>query len=443
MEDTTLLEEEYRVKVLIAPDSFKGSLSAKELCGAIAEGIRRVYPGAELIDLPLADGGEGTTENLVHASGGKLVQARVSDPLGRTVQAAYGLLGEGGSVAGNASAAAGAGAGAVSDAGSRRFATANAATAGNSTGDGAGTRADSNAGSSRTAVIEVAQASGLTRLTAAERNPLIASSRGTGELIARALDAGCRRFIVGLGGSATNDGGAGLLQALGLRLLDASGAELPPGGAALARLARIDASALDPRLRECRVDAACDVANPLCGPDGASAVFGPQKGATPAIAAELDAALRRFGELIERERGIAVLQAPGAGAAGGIGAALLGFLGARMRSGIEMVLEAVGWERHLRGADLVITGEGKLDAQTLSGKVIAGVCKSAWQHGVPVVALCGGLDLTGAELERLGVAAAFSIVRGPCPLDQALDNAAPWAAAQAEQIMRLLLQLRP
>jgi glycerate kinase len=392
------------VKVLIAPDSFKGSLSAKELCAAIAEGIRRVHPEAEIIELPLADGGEGTTENLVHASGGKLVQVQASDPLGRQVQAAYGLLG-------------------IDD--------------GDGTAAAANADADAANGHGRTAVVEVAQASGLTRLTAAERNPLLASSRGTGELIAHALDAGCRRFIVGLGGSATNDGGAGLLQALGLRLLDADGAELPPGGQALARLARIDASALDPRLRECSVDAACDVANPLCGPDGASAVFGPQKGATPAMVAELDAALRRFGELIERERSIAVLQAPGAGAAGGIGAALLGFLGARMRSGIEMVLEAVGWERHLRGADLVITGEGKLDAQTLSGKVIAGVCKSARQHGVPVVALCGGLDLTGAELERLGVAAAFSIVRGPCPLEHALANAAPWAAAQAEQIMRL------
>jgi glycerate kinase len=398
------------VKVLIAPDSFKGSLSAKELCAAIAEGIRRVHPEAEIVELPLADGGEGTTENLVHASGGRLVQAQVSDPLGRQVKAAYGLLGDG-DAKGNG-------------AGSRLGDTANAnANAANDAGP--------------TAVVEVAQASGLTRLTAAERNPLLASSRGTGELIAHALDAGCRRFIVGLGGSATNDGGAGLLQALGLRLLDADGAELPPGGQALSRLARIDASALDPRLRECSVDAACDVANPLCGPDGASAIFGPQKGATPAMVAELDAALRRFGELIERETGIAVLQAPGAGAAGGIGAALLGFLGARMRSGIEMVLEAVGWERHLHGADLVITGEGKLDAQTLSGKVIAGVCKSARQHGVPVVALCGGLDLTVAELERLGVAAAFSIVRGPCPLEHALANAAPWAAAQAEQIMRL------
>lgn len=372
------------MKIIVAPDSFKGSISARALCAAVKQGILRVFPEAEVVELPLADGGEGTMENLVYASRGRKVEVEVTGPLGNRVTAAYGVLGDG-----------------------------------------------------RTAVIEMAQASGLPLVPAAERNPLVATSYGTGELIAHALDAGFRRFIVGLGGSATNDGGAGMLQALGLALLDESGRPLPPGGAALRRLHRIDASKLDARLRESSFEVACDVTNPLCGPQGASAVFGPQKGATPEMVAVLDEALRHYGECIRRERGIDVLDAPGAGAAGGMGAALLGFLNARMRSGIEMVLEESGWMRHLAGADLIVTGEGKLDAQTLSGKVIAGVCRSAREHGIPVAALCGAMELSGGDMDRLGLAAAFSIAKGPCRLEDAIGHAAEWAADQAEQMMRM------
>jgi glycerate kinase len=373
------------MKIIIAPDSFKGSISARALCASIKEGIARVFPQAETVELPLADGGEGTMENLVYASRGTKVDVTVTGPLGKPVRAAYGVLGDG-----------------------------------------------------RTVVIEMAQASGLPLVPPEERNPLVTTTYGTGELIAHALNAGYRRFIVALGGSATNDGGAGMMQALGLALLDAQGRPLPPGGAALKQLHRIDASGLDARLKESAFEVACDVSNPLCGPQGASAVFGPQKGATPEMVAVLDEALRHYGECIRRERGIDVIDAPGAGAAGGMGAALLGFLDARMRSGIDMVLEAVGWTNHLAGADLIITGEGKLDEQTLSGKVIAGVCRTARERGVPVAALCGAMALTGADMDRLGLSCAFSIVKGPCRLEDAMRLAPEWAADQAEQMMRML-----
>jgi len=372
------------MKIIIAPDSFKGSVSARELCAAVKKGILRILPDARVVELPLADGGEGTMENLIYATQGKKVAVQVTGPLGKPVNAAYGILGDG-----------------------------------------------------KTVIIEMAQASGLPLLSPEERNPLIATSYGTGELIAHALDAGYRRFIIGLGGSATNDGGAGMLEALGIRFYDKNGRPLERGGAALKQLHRLDAANLDPRIAEASFEVASDVSNPLCGPQGASYVFGPQKGATPEMVAELDAALYRYGECIRQERGIDVIHAPGAGAAGGMGAALLGFFNARMRSGIDMMLEAVDWPRHLAGTDLIITGEGKLDGQTLSGKVIAGVCRSARGQGIPVIALCGGMALSGEEMDRLGLNAAFSIVKGPCPLEEAVKRASDWAADQAEQIMRI------
>jgi glycerate kinase len=378
------------MKLIAAPDSFKGSLDARSLCAAIREGARRANPRAEVVEMPLADGGEGTVENLVYASRGRLVRVTVTGPLGRPVEAAYGILGDG-----------------------------------------------------QTAVIEMAQASGLPLVPEAERNPLVTTSRGTGELILHALDAGYRRFIIGLGGSATNDAGAGLLRALGLGLFDAAGRPLADGGGALRELHRVDDSQLDPRLAEACFDVACDVSNPLCGPQGASAVFGPQKGATPEMVRLLDEGLRRFGEETRKVRGIDVLEAPGAGAAGGMGAALLGYLGARMRSGIEMVLEAAGWESQLSGADLIVTGEGRLDGQTLSGKVIAGVCRSAAVRKIPVVALCGSMELSGADMERMGLAAAFPIVKGPCTLEEAFRSTAAWAADTSEQIVRLFSLSRP
>ncbi|WP_163859187.1 glycerate kinase [Paenibacillus elgii] len=372
------------MKIVIAPDSFKGSLSALQLCGAVSSGIRSVVPDANIVELPVADGGEGTVDSLVHACGGIRVEVQVRGPLGEPVTAVYGILKDG------------------------------------------------------TAVVEMAQASGLPLVSEARRNPFAASSYGTGELIRAALDRGCRQFLIGLGGSATNDGGVGMLEALGVRWYGADGVPLPSGGGALAGLAGFDASGMDPRLAECRFTAATDVRNPLCGPEGASAVFGPQKGATPDMTQALDRALRQWADVIRRQTGVDVLTLPGGGAAGGMGAGLHAFLGAQLRSGIDIVLEKAKFEAQLRDADLVITGEGRLDRQTLSGKAIAGICRKARDAGVPVVALCGSLELPAEQLDELGLTAAFSIVRKPCDLQEAVGCAAEWASGAAAQMMRLL-----
>jgi len=373
------------VKVVLAPDSFKGSISARDLCAALREGVLEVFPDAEVTELPLADGGEGTVEALVHATGGRLVERVVRDPLGRPVRAAYGVLGDG-----------------------------------------------------QTAVVEMAQASGLPLLAPHERNPLIADSFGTGQLIRDALAAGYRRFIIGLGGSATNDGGAGALRALGVRFLDEAGEELPPGGEALLRLARVDVTGLDPAVRASRFILASDVTNPLCGPNGASAVFGPQKGATPDMVAWLDAALLRFGKVLREATGLDVAALPGSGAAGGAGAGFMAVLGAEFRSGIEIVMEAVDFGGKIRGADWIVTGEGRLDEQTLSGKAVAGVCRLARTAGVPVIGICGSLALSTRQMEELGLAAAFSIVPGPCPTKEAMKRAGEMARGTMARVMRLI-----
>ena len=373
------------MKIILAPDSFKGSLSARALCAAMRRGIEAACPSAEIVEIPLADGGEGTMENLVHATQGTLVPVTVTGPLGTPVQAHYGILGD-----------------------------------------------------QQTAVIEMAQASGLTLIPPPQRNPLLAATYGTGELIRHALDAGYRRLIIGLGGSATNDGGAGMLRALGVSFFDEKGNALPDGGAALARLASLDDSRLDPRLQETAILIASDVTNPLCGPAGASAVFGPQKGATPAMVAELDRALNHFAEVVLQHKGLDIRTRSGGGAAGGTGAALLGFANATLRPGIEIVMEATRLHEHLQGADLVLTGEGSLDSQTLSGKVIAGVTRSARTHGgVPVVALCGASTLTAEQQDAIGLLSAFSIVPGPCSLEEAITNAARWTEERTFQIIRL------
>ncbi|SDX60508.1 glycerate kinase [Paenibacillus sp. CF384] len=373
------------MKVVIAPDSFKGSASARELCSAIARGIRSVMPEAELHELPLADGGEGIMDNLVHATGGTRIEAAATDPLGRAMTAAYGVLGDG-----------------------------------------------------ETVIIEMAQASGLPLLTAEERQPLQTSSRGTGELIKHALDQGYRKFIIGLGGSATNDGGAGMLRALGLQLQDAQGQPLAEGGGALRQLAKLDAAGLDPRLAETQVTIASDVTNTLCGPQGASAIFGPQKGATPEMVTVLDEGLRLFAEQIRAARGIDVMTLPGGGAAGGMGAGIAGFMNAVVRPGIEVVMEASGFAAAVKDADFIITGEGKLDEQTLSGKVAAGVCGAAGPLGVPVIILCGMRLLSIHELSKLGKVSAFSIVPGPCSLEEAMAHTAEWAEASVAQLFALL-----
>ena len=373
------------MKIVIAPDSYKESLSALEVAQAVEAGFRQVFPDAEYVLVPVADGGEGTVDAMVAATGGRKEIVTVTGPLGEPVEAFYGLTGDGG-----------------------------------------------------TAVIEMAAASGLMLVPAAARNPLRTSSRGTGELIRAALDAGARRFILGIGGSATNDGGAGMVQALGARLLDLEGRELDGSGGDLARLERIDVSALDPRLAECRIEVACDVDNPLTGARGASAVFGPQKGATPEMVQALDANLARLARIVGRDLGVAVDTVPGAGAAGGMGAAMLAFFGATLKPGIEIVTAAVDLDDHVRDADLVITGEGRIDFQTVHGKTPIGVARVAKRHGKPVIGIAGSLGAEVGVVHAHGIDAVFSVLGKPCTLDEALRDAAANVELTARNVAAVL-----
>ncbi|MDL5367420.1 glycerate kinase [Xanthomonas sp. NCPPB 2654] len=358
------------MKIVIAPDSFKESLSALEVATQIEAGFRDVFPTWTYVKVPVADGGEGTVAALVAATGGRRVPHTATGPLGAPVEAFFGMSGDG-----------------------------------------------------RTAIVEMAAASGLALLPPARRDALAATSYGVGELILAALDAGARSIVVGVGGSASNDGGAGMAQALGVRLLDAQGRELGAGGGALAALARIDATGLDPRLRHCDIQVACDVDNPLTGPAGASAVFGPQKGATPAQVAQLDANLSHYAAVIDADLGIAIAALPGAGAGGGLAAALVAFLGAQLRPGADIVAEALGLEALVAAADLVVTGEGRLDSQSARGKTPLGVARIAKRHGKPVVAIGGGLGADAALLHAHGIDAMFGAVPRPCTLEQALAEA--------------------
>jgi glycerate kinase len=373
------------VKIIIAPDSFKGSLSAPDVSESIAVGIRRVLPEAECVLIPLADGGEGTVESLVQSTGGKIIRTQAIDPLGRRMESFFGILGDG-----------------------------------------------------VTAVVEMAAASGLPLVPENLRNPLNTTSYGTGELIKAALDSGCRKLILGIGGSATNDGGIGMVQALGGRFLDESGKDVGFGGKELASIRAVDVSGLDSRLRDVTVTVACDVDNPLVGERGASAIFGPQKGANPDMVRELDAGLHNLADVIERDLGVDVKHMPGAGAAGGIGAASVAFLHAELRSGIEIVLDATRFESALDGASLVITGEGRIDSQTLSGKTICGVLNSASAKGVPVLALGGGIGEGGYDLLEHGAIAVLSITNKPMDLEYAQKNASELLARASEQAIRLL-----
>jgi len=361
------------MKIVIAPDSFKESLSALQVAAAIEAGMREVFPDADYVKVPVADGGEGTVQALIDATGGWRVEQRVTGPLGEPVAAFYGR-----------------------------------------TGDGAGVS---------TAVIEMAAASGLELVPPGQRDPRSATSRGTGELILHALDAGARRFVLGVGGSATNDGGAGMLQALGACLLDADDRPIGPGGAELARLARIGIEGLDPRLLESEFHIACDVSNPLTGPRGASAIFGPQKGATPAMVEQLDANLAHYADIIARDLGRDERDMPGAGAGGGIALAMVVFLHGRLRPGIEIVTEAVKLDAAVRGADLVITGEGRIDGQTINGKTPMGVARVAARHGVPVIAIGGGLAPDAGAVHAHGIDAVFAAVSRPCTVAEALAAA--------------------
>ena len=370
-------------KIVIAPQEFKGSLSAIEIARAIEVGVLRAIPHAETVLAPVADGGDGTLQSLVDSSGGRIESAAVTGPLGEVLVAEWGALGDG-----------------------------------------------------ETAVIEMARSSGLALLDLDDRDPRMATTKGVGELIAAALDTGHTSFIIGIGGSATNDGGAGMMQALGASLVDSAGRELGPGGAALARLDRIDVSDVDPRVRSASVVVACDVNNPLCGPTGASAVFGPQKGATPEIVAELDAALSHFADIIERDLGADVRDRPGAGAAGGLGAGLMALLDAELKAGVDIVLDAVGLEERLDEADLVITGEGQIDASTVFNKAPVGVARLARQRGIPVFGLAGSLGKGYEEVHDLGIDAVFTLVDRPMTLDEALEDTERLVSSLAEEATR-------
>ncbi|WP_315262890.1 glycerate kinase [Pseudomonas fragi] len=377
------------MKIVIAPDSFKDSLSAEKVADAIAAGLADVMPRAQLIKCPMADGGEGTVEAIVAAGNGQLRRNHVQGPLGAPVEAHWGWLPD-----------------------------------------------------SHTAIIEMAEASGLQLLKPEQRNACITSTFGTGELIKAALDAGARRVILAIGGSATNDAGAGALQALGLGLFDAQGNHLPRGGLALAHVARIELSGLDPRLAEVRFEIAADVNNPLCGEHGASAIFGPQKGASAEQVRLLDQALGHFADHCANVLPKDVRHEPGSGAAGGLGFAAKAFFGAQFRAGVEVVAELVGLAEAVKGADLVITGEGRFDAQTLRGKTPFGVASIARAEGVPVVVLAGTLGEGYQALYEHGINAAFAIASGPMTLQDACARAAPLLTDRARDIARLLILAR-
>ncbi len=372
------------MKIIIAPDSFKDSLSAEGVAQAIAEGLAQVWPDAELIKCPMADGGEGTVESVLAACNGELRSQRVQGPLGGTVEARWGWLAE-----------------------------------------------------SATAIIEMAEASGLQLVAPGKRDACCSTTFGTGELIRAALDAGAQRIILAIGGSATNDGGAGAMQALGVQLLDAEGAILPNGGLALATLKRISLEQLDPRLAQVRFEIAADVNNPLCGPHGASAIFGPQKGASLLQVEQLDQALGHFADHCAQVLSKDVRDEPGSGAAGGLGFAAKAFLGAQFRPGVEVVAELVGLDAAVRGADLVITGEGRFDAQTLRGKTPFGVARIAKQHNVPVIVIAGTLGDGYEQMYAHGVDAAFALPFGPMSLEQACREAPRLLRERAADIARV------
>jgi len=376
------------MKIVIAPDSFKESLTSMEVANELETGLRRVWPDAVYIKIPMADGGEGTVQSLVDATGGDIVSCSAQGPLGVAITASYGLLGGG-----------------------------------------------------KTAVIEMAEASGLPLVPREQRNPLRASTYGTGEVIADALKRGVEDVIIGLGGSATNDGGAGMAQALGVRFYAADGALItePLGGGMLNTIARIDMSGVNPALKNLKVNVACDVTNPLTGPKGASAVYGPQKGATPAMVEELDRNLRHFAALISRDVGIDVEERPGAGAAGGMGAALIAFAGGTLKRGIELVVEATKLEQHMAGADLAITGEGRVDFQTAFGKTPSGVATAARKFGVPVVAIGGGLSEDARGVFEHGIDGLAAATVNPMDLDTAIRKSRQYLQDAGERVARLIV----
>ncbi|MEB6549547.1 glycerate kinase [Heyndrickxia sporothermodurans] len=373
------------MKIIIAPDSFKESLSALEAANAIEEGFSAVIPDAEYIKLPMADGGEGTVQSLVDATNGKIIEKVVTGPLGLPVQGFFGLLGNG-----------------------------------------------------KTAVIEMSAASGIHHVPLDKRNPLLTTTYGTGELIVEALNFGAKEIIMGLGGSATNDGGAGMAQALGAKLLNNQKEQISFGGAALSDLKTIDISQVDSRLSNVQFIVACDVDNPLTGENGASAIFGPQKGATQEMVNRLDKSLLHFANIIKKELHKNVDRVPGAGAAGGMGAGMLAFFNAELKRGIDIVTQTLKLETHLEGADLVITGEGKIDGQTIFGKTPIGVAKLAKKKDIPVIGVAGYIEDKNRRVREEGIDALFSIVPGATLLEDAMTNAYQYLKDCSENIARVI-----
>lgn len=375
------------MKFVLAPDSFKESMTSKEACDAMERGIKKVISNAQCIKVPMADGGEGTVEALVYGTKGKIKKVFVTGPLGKEkVSASYGILGNG-----------------------------------------------------KRAIIEMAEASGIQLVERNLRNPLLTTTYGTGELILDAINNGVKHIIIGIGGSATNDGGAGMFQALGGKLLDEDGNELGFGGAELLKLHKIDLSTLDSRIKDINFEVACDVTNPLVGVNGASYVFGKQKGATEEDIELLDKALTNYAEVIKRDLGIDVKYMEGAGAAGGLGAALLVFLNGKLKKGIELVIKHTALEEKLKGANYIFTGEGAIDSQTIYGKTPMGVAMVAKKHGVETIAVAGKVGDGVEELYDLGIKSIFSIMRGVESLDEALKNGAENLEKTTEAVVRLLI----
>ena len=375
------------MKVVIAIDSLKGSLSSMEAGMAIKDGILAAKPDAEVIVKPLADGGEGTTDALIEGMNGERIDLTVTGPMHTPVDAYYGYL------------------------------------------------KDTN-----TAVMEMASAAGITLVPDSEKNPLLATSYGVGEMINDAIQRGCRNFIIGIGGSVTNDGGIGMLKALGVRFLDENGEDAGEGGQALAKVARIDVSGMNPLLKECHIQVACDVTNPLCGENGSTYVYGPQKGVTEDMKKTLDEAMAHFARVTSETLENDYMNTPGAGAAGGLGYAFLAYTGAALTPGIELILDAVGLEEELSGADVVVTGEGRLDFQTAMGKAPVGVARLAKKYNAKVIAFAGSVTKEATACNKEGIDAFFPILRGVCTLAEAMDPVAARnnMTATVEQVFRLL-----
>ena len=372
------------MKIIAAPDSFKGSRTSSEVASDIERGIRKVYPEARIVKIPIADGGEGTVDAAVLGGQGEYREIDAKGPLGGRVRARYGVL--------------------------------------------KGNRA----------VIEMAAASGLPLVPEGRRNPLLTTTYGTGELIRTALEEGCREFLIGIGGSATNDAGMGMAQALGYSFRDGDGKELGFGGGELGKLAEIDASKADPRLKGSRFIVACDVTNPLYGEKGAARIYGPQKGATPEMVRILDQNLRHFASIVESQLGIVVSDVPGSGAAGGLGAGLMIFCGAELASGIDAMLNMVGFDAHLEGTDLVITGEGRMDGQSIYGKAPIGIASRAAKHDIPVVAIVGDIGENAEIVFSHGIHSIMSSASGAMTLREAMDNASTLIESASERAMRLI-----